>query len=424
MPVAPINTKCYSAGKENSPARGICMKGNIYTSQKCPICGGPFVHVPMKRGLFCRKHPESRASAGFKVQVGNRKHGTGVSRGASSYEEAERILNGIRWEVDQKTFDPRDHRRDDPLAFDGLAHKWLSVKEREVKKKSLNNLQNYMNRAIGEWKSRNIKTVGFAEIEDFLLAQQVSDKTRVNIRSALNSFWAWLRRRKVLQLDQIPEIPEMTAELGYRNIITKEQQEAVVEEVRRLTYEFNPRIWLGIKWLATYFSIRPGVMFRLTEGQIQIDGDYGRIVIPKNKQKDPQIVPLLPEDIKIINGLPKGMPTMRFFRHGHGVSGVEAGEPFGEKYFYKWWKKACANLGITDVDLYGGTKHSSVTALRREFSPEKIQRAAQIKTNAAFDRYLRAEAEDGLEIFAQSRPKSGAEKEKKGKLMNGRFRGK
>ena len=79
---------------------------------------------------------------------------------------------------------------------------------------------------------------------------------------------------------------------------------------------------------------------------------------------------------------------MPFFRHPAGVKGVRADRPFGNKYLYKYWKKACANLGVEGVDFYGGTKHSSVTAAREHLSPEKLRRAAQIRTNSAFDRYL------------------------------------
>jgi len=43
----------------------------------------------------------------------------------------------------------------------------------------------------------------------------------------------------------------------------------------------------------------------------------------------------------------------------NGVSGVTPGAHFGQKLFHKWWKNACDNLGIKDVDLYRGTRHSS-----------------------------------------------------------------
>ncbi|PKN70252.1 MAG: hypothetical protein CVU54_06510 [Deltaproteobacteria bacterium HGW-Deltaproteobacteria-12] len=75
-------------------------------------------------------------------------------------------------------------------------------------------------------------------------------------------------------------------------------------------------------------------------------------------------------------------------------------KPFGIKYFYKWWVKACANLGVEDVDLFGGTRHSTVRALRRHYSPEQIKEAAMSKTNKAFERYLGlAQDDDILSIY-------------------------
>jgi hypothetical protein len=88
-----------------------------------------------------------------------------------------------------------------------------------------------------------------------------------------------------------------------------------------------------------------------------------------------------------------------FFRHVEGVRGCKPGQPFGKKYFYKWWKKACANLRINDLDLYGGTKHTTTTALGEVFSPEQIKRGSLHSTNKAFDRYLQAKAGDALKIY-------------------------
>ena len=53
--------------------------------------------------------------------------------------------------------------------------------------------------------------------------------------------------------------------------------------------------------------------------------------------------------------------------------GYSAGTPFGEKYLYKWWKRACANLGIEGVDLYGGTRHSSTVAARSVLTYEETK---------------------------------------------------
>ncbi len=94
---------------------------------------------------------------------------------------------------------------------------------------------------------------------------------------------------------------------------------------------------------------------------------------------------------------------------------MKKGQKFGEKYFYKWWKRACENLGIEGVDLYGGTRHSSAVALRKNFSPEQIKQGTMHQTNKAFERYFRIGADDIREIYEQS---SGITKQKKVKTRN------
>ena len=88
------------------------------------------------------------------------------------------------------------------MGFENLAQKWLLVKEKDVKAGSYKNLRNYMTRAK-EWAQKNIKSIAYGEIEDFLHAQEVSDKTRVNIRSCLYDFWTWLRKGRVITLYKI-----------------------------------------------------------------------------------------------------------------------------------------------------------------------------------------------------------------------------
>jgi integrase len=191
-----------------------------------------------------------------------------------------------------------------------------------------------------------------------------------------------------------------------RKTIDKPTQETIIEEVKRLTVGINPKISTGIKWLATYISIRPGELLKLKEGDIDLGQGY--LIIPHPEEKRPKLVPLLQEDVEAIRALPtRGLPHMSFFRHESGVSGCKAGQPFGEKYLYKWWKKACANLGIPDVDLYGGTRHSSAMALREYRTPEEIKRATMHSTNKAFERYFRMEGDDLRAIYSQSRPSEG-----------------
>lgn len=281
--------------------------------------------------------------------------------------------------------------------------KWLEIKKIEVKRKSYNNLRNYMDKAIADWGQRNVKSIGFGEIEDFLHSQDVSDKTKSNMKSGLHSFFRWVSRREKIPM---PEFPETPFELGWRKIIDKETQQAIIDEVYRISYHINPKIWLGIKWLATYISIRPGEMLALKEGDIDIKLRY--FIIPHPKEKHPKLVPIIDEDIEILSKMPRGLPHLPFFRHQKGVSGVSAGDRFGDRYFYKWWKSACKKMNISSVDLYGGTRHSSTTALREYFSPEEIKLSGTLhSTNKAFERYMQTKSCDALKIYSVAADKLG-----------------
>jgi len=85
--------------------------------------------------------------------------------------------------------------------------------------------------------------------------------------------------------------------------------------------------------------------------------------------------------LELLRFLPRGQPDLYFFRHGRGIKGVTAGERFGEKYLYKWWVKACGNIGIEGVDLYGGTRHSTGRELRKYRTPEEIRLGSMHSTN-------------------------------------------
>lgn len=195
------------------------MRGRIFTDQKCSVCGGKLVTDYHRRGLYCLKHPDQRATGRFRVQFGRN-----TRRRFSNYDEAERFLTGLRWEVDQGTFDPRDYRINNPLGFETQAKKWLEIKMKAVKPTSYANLRNYMTKAIKTWGQVNVKAIGYGEIEDFLHSQNVSDKTKSNMKSCLHSFWYWVKKREKVPM---PDFPEMSFELGMRKIIDKETQQTI-----------------------------------------------------------------------------------------------------------------------------------------------------------------------------------------------------
>jgi integrase len=323
--------------------------------------------------------------------------GRDVSKWFRDLPDAERFLTGLRYETDKGTFDPRDYAGDKPLSFSNLADQYLKHKAQTVRPRSFANLKNYLARAKAAWVDRNVKTLGYAEIEDFLLAQPVSQKTRANMRSCLHDLWTWLVKRRIIRSHKMPEFPAVDFELGWRNIIDIPTQQSIIAKIRELSEPINPKVWIGIRWLSIYIGVRPGELLSLREGHI--NRREGFLVFPHPKEKRPKIIFLLDEDRELLARLPEGLPELRFFRHPAGIKGCRAGEPFGSRYLWKWWKRACDILGVKDVDLYGGTRHSTVTALGEKLSPEQIRAGTLHSTSKAFERYFQGAARNARIVY-------------------------
>ena len=231
----------------------------------------------------------------------------------------------------------------------------------------------------------------------------VSLKTRHNMKSCLHDFWSWVvkrEKRNGRNLVDMPNFPVIKYTLGWRNITDIPTLDNILEEIKRISWSTNPKIWLGIKLLSTYIKVRPGELRMVKERDINLRSGFILIRKPKEKSLDEgKYVYLDEEDIELIRSMPRGMPDMYFFRHIKGQSGAKAGDQFGPKYFKKWWDKACKNLGVEGVGLYGGTKHTVATALGEVLTPEEIKRGGTgSKTNKAFDRYYQPHKREHVRV--------------------------
>ncbi len=94
------------------------MVGGIYTDEKCPICKKQMVDnkkSAVKGGaVACPSHPKQRAQ---RLRVVIKMDGKLIRRRFTDYSEAEHFLNGLRYEIGNNKFDPREFEKDDPLAF-------------------------------------------------------------------------------------------------------------------------------------------------------------------------------------------------------------------------------------------------------------------------------------------------------------------
>ena len=207
----------------------------------------------------------------------------------------------------------------------------------------------------------------------------------------MKQFWQWAEDRyNIPPIKKWPKIGHV--QMAFRQTVSIEIQDRVLHDIK----EHEPfRIWLAVKWLATYIAIRPGEMRSLTEGQVDRVG--GRLIIPHPKEKRAKIIPLIQEDIDLIKSVPLTFDQSEpFFRHESGDK--MKGQPFGHDLLYRAWKRACTRLGITGVSIYPGTKHSTTCGLREVATPEEIKAMTLHSTSTAFHRYFMTGGNDHREL--------------------------
>ncbi len=370
------------------------MKGGIYSDQRCPECGGRFKHFE-PRGMWCPGHPQFMPTK-LVVRFGN------ITRRLKSYDLAYRLLTGLRYETDEGKFDQRDYRTDEPLGFENLTKKFLHTK------RNLKAVKKYAQRlrfAVESWHNRNVKQIGYADIEDLFNDLRDDGKSEYyiyHISCTLKMFWSWLVNREEIRPDQMPQKwPKAEQKINLRKIIKKDVQQQVLDEIHRQTWDFNPRIYVAILFLSTYINIRPKELIDIKEKHVEIENT--RILIPDPKEGVPKYLNLLDEDARLIQVLSKGFPEMYLFRHEKGNGAAKPGQQFGSGYLYNVWRRACKKLGIEGVPLYPGTRHSTAVDLRQRNTPEAIKRSMGTKSNKAFERYLQITGDEQRKLYQDAR---------------------
>lgn len=355
------------------------MAGGIYSDQRC-ICGKTLKDTG--KSLSCPDHPQFKATR-FKVKF------SGLTKRFKQYEDAARFLTGVRFKTDEQTFDIRDYQRDNPLSFINASERYKKHREPDIKPTSYRSMCNHFDKAQAYFKARNVKDLGYADFDDFLKTLPQSGKTKKNILTTIIAMYGWLKLRQEIFI--VPDFPKVEYDLGYRKTVDKEVQQAIIEDIKN----HEPfKVWLGVKFLATYISVRPMELMNITYDRIDLKNRYFYFPPGHHKVKNQyKTVPLIDEDVELLKTLPTCPPAMFLFGDV---------KRYGENRFYKAWKRACKRLGVEGVDLYGGTRHSSARALREHFSPEQIKRATMHTTNAAFERYFTMESDDVRSIYKKS----------------------
>jgi len=345
----------------------------------------------MKGGVY-----KSGSKYGKPWQV---RHGN-IHKTFATEEDARIFLAGLWVKDKEKILDERAYRRDNPLGFSNQAEKWLGIKKNEVR--CYRNLANHIGRATAFFGNKNIKDISYASLEDFLLSlpETLSGKTKANILATLHAFFVWLKKRGEIQ--SVPRFPKVKYELGWRKTVDKATQQAIFEEVYRLTNDKNPKLWIGFLWLCVYYSIRPIELIHIQEKDFRYD--LGGVEIWYSKTGKPKFVPFLPEDLELAKSFGPAFPSLYFFRHVQGNGHAKPGSRFGKDLLWRQCRQALKNLGMDKegLSLYGITRHSSMRALRKTKTPEEIRRGSMHRTSESFERYFRIEQDEVRDVYSST----------------------
>lgn len=237
-----------------------------------------------------------------------------------------------------------------------------------------------------------VKKISYGVLEDLKLELTLAPKTVYDTFDFIKAFLRWCVKREVIQ--ELPNFPKLSKKMGMRDILDKEVQIRVIEEVG-LLYEHEPRAVLGVELLATYPKIRPGELRQVRE--CDLDLVDGWLTIPNPKESNnPKKVKLIPAHQRRLSLIVTGDQDkyLMSFRNGHR---------FGRDYLYNAWRKACLSLSVTGVPLYPGTKHTSATHMAKNFPYRMVKEATGV-SSAAFERYININQADVVGLYESAAP--------------------
>ena len=381
----------------------LCMKGNIYPVGKCPECGSKFIHVE-PRGVWCPNHPQ------IEPRQLILRFGREISKKFTNYDQAYRFLTGLRYETEQGKFDPRDYRSSNPLGFSNIIDQYLADRRQETKKAAT--IKKYEQRlcwAKQFFIQRNVKHIQNKDLRQFIFFLENENKSSKYIGDILNCVrmvYNWLILNKDIQSDQIPVFPDYKPKMAKRKIVTKHDQQSILDQIHKDTWNDNPKIYIGILFLTTYLNVRPNELLQIKYENIDLNFGIIRIPGAYTKEREEKEIYLLNEDIELIKAIGPVFPKNYFFTHTEKTahSPAKPGDRFGKDFFYNVWKRACKKIGVYGVSLYPGTRHSSAVDLREnDNSADDIKRGTGHSTNKAFERYLQVSGSELRKLYAQTR---------------------
>jgi integrase len=367
---ARYDDKLFSHQRERGE---FCMKGAVYTKEKCPVCGGKFQKT--EEDFVCPAHltrPRRVYIQLYSEELHKHINICSDSRGIpfSSYEQADRILTKIRAEIDAGSFDVTRYvaQKLKPLRFINWSENWLQGKEVEVQKGRLSpsyqkELRRFVKLFQDHFGETDIRDVTSKAVHSFYQSLDGSPKTVSNIMSCLHAMLS--DAKKFGDIGIIPAFPKINVPESDIRTIDLDLQDKIVNAI-------------ADQMDHAYILFTAREMVRPSETRAlwweDIDFKHDRVTIRRHfslnelrattKAKQIKILPLDAETKAALERLPRHISSPFVFQR--------AGCPYSESYARKLWNKVCSENGVK-ISLYQGTRHSSATEAVDRVGMDRVQ---------------------------------------------------
>ncbi len=387
----------------------LCMKGKIYTKQKCPDCGKKFGKI--KDTYICKECgtlPEKLYIYFYWKGVGDMFLYSHDGIPFTSQRHAERILERIRSEVDSRTFDPRDYlpKKLEPLKFENFAKRWLAHYDKRLERDEIapshhRNVRTYIHRYfIPHFGKKDVRHINTGDIISFQdnLPGHLSLKSQKNILGVLNKIFSdaydWG------DVEKKPKFPKLVVPEPDWSWINRETQDLILSAL--------PPADLPIFFFLTREGTRTMEAAALQYHDIDFENDRiiirrafseGKLRSTKTKRQRP--IPLDPQVKEMLLSMPRPLRADQFVF-------TKNGRYYTNSILYKTWRSACEKMGVKDVHLYAGSRHSVASqAANRGVPIQKIGAVLGHSDLKSTQRYAHLDVGALREVVISPEPKSG-----------------
>lgn len=391
----------YKISGVTSPIIRLSMDGTIRTKQKCPQCKNSFsMAVVAELGpnlQLCCPACKTRPSK-FYIDLYAKNYGKiklysdQIGNPLSSWEHAERVLTSIRYEIDQKKFDPTKYSKRElrQYLFETQIEYWYQGKLEEVRIGNLaasyvRGLKRYKDfYFLRHFKGQDVREIRTFHVDEFYRKlpqyfEQVqkerkeeaqreerkivekaswSLKYTKNILGALENFFATLLELE--RIEKMPAFPSVTVERKAPKWTDRSTQIAILE----LIPDENRDIFNFL----SFQGVRPGEARALKVKDFDLEDESfctartfsDRKIVDRTKSKVTRPRALNPMLLPMIQRLCVGRHPEAFV-----FINPRTAKPYSEDALFDLWDKARKAKGL-DLTLYQATRHSFASNLLRD----------------------------------------------------------